>query len=192
VPGIVRFCHVRPPSTVRQIVPEAPLAQATRSLTALTPRSQAVTPLDWRVQARCWAPLELRRAGRRFVMVLGTLRPVRQFRLRSRSASGHRSGQRGLSCVSAIGRCWSCATRVCAGAARSGRQRLPHGRCLRLPLASGGEHRKAWPSRRVHPRHGNLGCGPHAGDGCAASGRLLIELDSGTHRMPPSTLPVTS
>jgi hypothetical protein len=49
VPGIVRFCHVRPPSTVRKIVPEAPLAQATRSLTALTPRSRAVTPLDWRV-----------------------------------------------------------------------------------------------------------------------------------------------
>src|SRR3982750_832220 len=43
--GIVSFVHVVPPSSVRRTVPLAPLAQATRSLTALTPRRRAVTPL---------------------------------------------------------------------------------------------------------------------------------------------------
>jgi hypothetical protein len=42
----VSFCHVVPPSLVRKTVLPEPLAQATRSLTALTPRSLAVTPLD--------------------------------------------------------------------------------------------------------------------------------------------------
>jgi hypothetical protein len=43
--GIVRRCHVAPPSSVRSTVPFAPLAHATRSLTALIPRSRSVTPL---------------------------------------------------------------------------------------------------------------------------------------------------
>jgi hypothetical protein len=45
VDGIVRTCQVVPPSAVLRIVPLAPPAQATRSLTALTPRSRAVTLL---------------------------------------------------------------------------------------------------------------------------------------------------
>src|SRR5215207_2801408 len=44
------FCHVTPPSTVRNTVELAPHAHATRSLTALTPRNRAVTPLDCTVQ----------------------------------------------------------------------------------------------------------------------------------------------
>src|SRR5688572_20683596 len=43
--GIVSVCHVCPPSIVLTTVPFAPLAQATDSLTALTPRSRAVVPL---------------------------------------------------------------------------------------------------------------------------------------------------
>ena len=41
----VRACHVRPPSAVRNTVLPLPLAHATVSLTALTPRNVAVTPL---------------------------------------------------------------------------------------------------------------------------------------------------
>ena len=48
--GIGSFCHEAPPSAVRSTVPPAPLAQATLSLTALTPRSRAVTPLACGVQ----------------------------------------------------------------------------------------------------------------------------------------------
>jgi hypothetical protein len=40
----VSFCHVAPPSAVRSTVLPEPLAQATVSLTALTPRNVAVTP----------------------------------------------------------------------------------------------------------------------------------------------------
>src|SRR6266568_4566863 len=47
VPGIVSACHVAPPSAVRSTVPAAPLAQTTSLVTALTPRSLAVTPLVW-------------------------------------------------------------------------------------------------------------------------------------------------
>src|SRR5262245_54202085 len=50
VPGIVDRCQLSPPFVVRIIVPFAPLAQTTRSLTALTPRSRAVTPLVCGVQ----------------------------------------------------------------------------------------------------------------------------------------------
>src|SRR5215213_8915635 len=39
------FCHVVPPSSVRNTVASAPLAHATLSLTALTPRSRTATPL---------------------------------------------------------------------------------------------------------------------------------------------------
>src|ERR1051326_6261649 len=46
----VSFCHVVPPSTVRNTVAPAPLAQATRSLTALTPRSRTFIPLVCMVQ----------------------------------------------------------------------------------------------------------------------------------------------
>src|SRR5690242_2918806 len=42
--------HVAPPSVVRNTVAPEPLAQATRSLTALTPRKRAVTPLVCNVQ----------------------------------------------------------------------------------------------------------------------------------------------
>src|ERR1051326_306764 len=42
--------HVAPPSVVRNTVPPEPLAHATRSLTALTPRKRAVTPLDCNFQ----------------------------------------------------------------------------------------------------------------------------------------------
>src|SRR5262245_32155869 len=48
--GTLSLCHVSPPSAVRTTVPFAPLAQTTLSLTALTPRSLAVTPLDCVVQ----------------------------------------------------------------------------------------------------------------------------------------------
>ena len=41
----VSSCQVRPPSAVRRIVLPLPLAHATVSLTALTPRSVAVPPL---------------------------------------------------------------------------------------------------------------------------------------------------
>jgi hypothetical protein len=47
--GTVRRRQVRPPSDVRSTVPFAPLAQAVEPLTALTPRSLAVTPLVWSV-----------------------------------------------------------------------------------------------------------------------------------------------
>src|SRR2546429_1597858 len=40
-PGTLAACHVTPPSTVRRYVPPVPLAQTTRSSTALTPRSDA-------------------------------------------------------------------------------------------------------------------------------------------------------
>src|ERR1043165_9747845 len=43
--------HVAPPSVVRNTVALEPLAQATRSLTALTPRKRAVTPLVCNVQS---------------------------------------------------------------------------------------------------------------------------------------------
>src|SRR5262245_28924409 len=46
----VSECQVRPPSSVRRIVLPLPLAQATLSFTALTPRSVAVPPLDCCVQ----------------------------------------------------------------------------------------------------------------------------------------------
>jgi hypothetical protein len=43
--------HVTPPSSVRTIVFDAPLAQATLSFTALTPRNRAVTPDVCRVHS---------------------------------------------------------------------------------------------------------------------------------------------
>src|SRR5438552_4799896 len=46
----VNFCQVTPPSAVRNTVLPEPLAHATRSLTALTPRRRAITPLVWMVQ----------------------------------------------------------------------------------------------------------------------------------------------
>src|SRR4030095_7595042 len=46
----VRVVQVAPPSVVRKTVEPDPLAHATRSLTALTPRSRAVTPLVCSVQ----------------------------------------------------------------------------------------------------------------------------------------------
>jgi hypothetical protein len=46
VPGIVSLFQVAPPSILRMMVPPAPLAQMMRSLTALTPRSRAVTPVS--------------------------------------------------------------------------------------------------------------------------------------------------
>src|SRR6188474_2743461 len=44
--GLTSFVHVVPPSSVRRIVFPAPLAHATRSETALTPRNRTVTPDD--------------------------------------------------------------------------------------------------------------------------------------------------
>src|SRR5882724_8443893 len=44
--GTVSFCHVAPPSIVLKQVPRLPLAQAIFSLTALTPRNRALTPLS--------------------------------------------------------------------------------------------------------------------------------------------------
>src|ERR1700752_1427222 len=44
------FSHVAPPSVVRSTVDPDPLAQATCSFTALTPRNRAVTPLVCVVQ----------------------------------------------------------------------------------------------------------------------------------------------
>src|SRR6187455_121263 len=41
--GLASFFHVAPPSSVRRMVFPAPLAHATRSETALTPRSRTVT-----------------------------------------------------------------------------------------------------------------------------------------------------
>src|SRR5688572_4140104 len=46
----VNFFQVAPPSLVRSTVAPDPLAHATRSLTALTPRKRAVTPLVCNVQ----------------------------------------------------------------------------------------------------------------------------------------------
>src|SRR5688572_7129002 len=46
----VSFCHVVPPSAVRNTVDPAPLAHATLSLTALTPRNRTLTPLVCTVQ----------------------------------------------------------------------------------------------------------------------------------------------
>src|SRR5688572_2147792 len=46
----VNFFHVAPPSSVRSTVAPEPLAHATDSLTALTPRKRAVTPLVCNVQ----------------------------------------------------------------------------------------------------------------------------------------------
>jgi len=46
----VDFCHVAPPSAVRNTVDPAPLAHATLSLTALTPRNRTLTPLVCTVQ----------------------------------------------------------------------------------------------------------------------------------------------
>src|SRR6476661_8711066 len=43
------FAHVAPPSAVRNTVAREPLAHATRSLTALTPRSDDMTPEVWGV-----------------------------------------------------------------------------------------------------------------------------------------------
>jgi hypothetical protein len=43
--GTSSFVQVDPPSAVRSTVPFAPLAHATRSLDALTPRNRAFTPL---------------------------------------------------------------------------------------------------------------------------------------------------
>jgi len=44
-PGTISRFQVVPPSAVRSTVPSAPLAHATRSFTALTPRNRAETPL---------------------------------------------------------------------------------------------------------------------------------------------------
>src|ERR1017187_1222647 len=45
-PGTTAACQVAPPSSVRRYAPPAPLAQTTAGLTALTPRKDAVVPLD--------------------------------------------------------------------------------------------------------------------------------------------------
>src|SRR4029453_702520 len=50
VVGLCSFVHVLPPFSLRRIVLPEPLAQTTRSLTALTPRNRAVTPDCWIVQ----------------------------------------------------------------------------------------------------------------------------------------------
>src|SRR5215467_4103553 len=52
-PGTLEACHVLPPSTVRSHVPPVPLAQTTRSFTALTPRRDAVVLLVCGIQL--WA-----------------------------------------------------------------------------------------------------------------------------------------
>ena len=52
-PSTGTVCQRRPPSSVRRTVPAAPLAQATLALTALTPRSRAITPLRCDAQ---WGP----------------------------------------------------------------------------------------------------------------------------------------
>ena len=49
-PGTVKLDHVVPPSVVLRTVPLVPLAQTTRSLTALTPRSRAPLPVESGVQ----------------------------------------------------------------------------------------------------------------------------------------------
>src|SRR5688572_3184898 len=49
-PGTCRAVQLVPPSTVIRYVPRVPLAQATRSLTAAMPRSEAVVPLVCGVQ----------------------------------------------------------------------------------------------------------------------------------------------
>src|ERR1043166_726187 len=49
-PVTFNFSHVLPPSIVRKTVLPEPLAHATRSLTALTPRSRALTLLVCGVQ----------------------------------------------------------------------------------------------------------------------------------------------
>src|ERR1051325_10399578 len=54
------FFHVAPPSSVRNTVLPEPLAHATRSLTALTPRKRAVTPLVCSVQ--CGAKTKSRKS----------------------------------------------------------------------------------------------------------------------------------
>src|SRR5215211_6166585 len=43
--------QLSPPSVVRKTVPAVPLAQAVLSLTALTPRRRALTPVSWGVHA---------------------------------------------------------------------------------------------------------------------------------------------
>jgi hypothetical protein len=45
-PGTTAACQVAPPSSVRRYAPPAPLAQTTAGFTALTPRKDAVVPLD--------------------------------------------------------------------------------------------------------------------------------------------------
>src|ERR1019366_3616807 len=55
-PGTTAACQVAPPSSVRRYAPSAPLAQTTAGLTALTPRKDAVVPLDCAIQVCASAP----------------------------------------------------------------------------------------------------------------------------------------
>src|SRR5262245_27634014 len=75
----VDFCHVVPPSTVRNTVDPAPLAHTTFLLAALTPRNRTLTPLVWTVQCGTTNSINMINIERVFVISMDHTNSVGRF-----------------------------------------------------------------------------------------------------------------